>query len=115
MGRDYHSEALLLPDGRVITLGSDPLYADAQNTNPGTFEKRIEIYSPPYLFQGDRPEIASGPVQIDRGSTELVRHPGRGGGPIRAAGAPERGHPRDGRGAAIDQARLRVETGTGSM
>ena len=55
VGRNYHSEALLLPDGRVITLGSDPLYSDADNTEPGKFEKRIEIYSPPYLFQGDRP------------------------------------------------------------
>jgi hypothetical protein len=78
VGRDYHSEALLLPDGRVITLGSDPLYSDAQNTKPGTFEKRIEIYSPPYLFQGDRPEIASGPVQIDRGSTEWFGIPAVG-------------------------------------
>ena len=25
VGRGYHSEALLLPDGRVVTLGSDPL------------------------------------------------------------------------------------------
>lgn len=70
VGRNYHSEALLLPDGRVITLGSDPLYSDADNKTPGTFEKRIEIYSPPYLFQGDRPEIASGPEQVERGRTE---------------------------------------------
>ncbi len=69
VGRNYHAEALLLPDGRIITLGSDPLYSDADNTKPGTFEKRIEIYSPPYLFQGDRPEIASGPVQVKRGDT----------------------------------------------
>jgi hypothetical protein len=69
VGRNYHSEALLLPDGRLITLGSDPLYADADNKQPGTFEKRIEIYSPPYLFQGDRPQIASGPVKVERGGT----------------------------------------------
>jgi hypothetical protein len=67
VGRNYHSEALLLPDGRLITLGSDPLYGDADNNKPGTFEKRIEIYSPPYLFQGGRPEIASGPVEVERG------------------------------------------------
>ena len=35
VGRNYHSEALLLPDGRVITLGSDPLYSDARDTIPG--------------------------------------------------------------------------------
>jgi hypothetical protein len=69
VGRDYHSEALLLPDGRVITLGSDPLFSDAKDTIPGTFEKRIEIYSPPYLFQGDRPEISGGPEQVKRGDT----------------------------------------------
>jgi hypothetical protein len=69
VGRNYHSEALLLPDGRLITLGSDPLYSDADNQKPGTFEKRIEIYSPPYLFQGDRPDIASGPEEVERGGT----------------------------------------------
>jgi hypothetical protein len=69
VGRNYHSEALLLPDGRLITLGSDSLYADADNKAPGKFEQRIEIYSPPYLFHGDRPQIASGPVQVERGGT----------------------------------------------
>jgi hypothetical protein len=69
VGRDYHSSALLLPDGRVITLGSNPLYADADNTIPGTFEKRIEIYSPPYLYAGDRPRITSGPDLVKRGAS----------------------------------------------
>jgi hypothetical protein len=69
VGRDYHSEALLLPDGRVITMGSNPLFADKTNTVPGRFEQRIEIYSPPYLFQGDRPEITGGPVSVKRGDT----------------------------------------------
>lgn len=76
VGRNYHSEALLLPDGRLITLGSDPLYSDSGNKRPGTFEQRIEIYSPPYLFQGDRPEIASGPVQVERGDTVWFGSPG---------------------------------------
>jgi hypothetical protein len=83
VGRDYHSEALLLPDGRIITMGSDPLYSDADNKVPGTFEKRIEIYSPPYLFQGDRPEIASGPVQVERGASVWFGIPNVG--TIRAA------------------------------
>ncbi len=69
VGRNYHSVALLLPDGRLITMGSDPLYSDATNKQRGRFEQRIEIYSPPYLFQGDRPQIASGPVQVERGDT----------------------------------------------
>jgi hypothetical protein len=69
VGRDYHSEALLLPDGRVITMGGNPLFANAKDTIPGKFEQRIEIYSPPYLFQGDRPTISGGPVRVQRGQT----------------------------------------------
>ncbi|GAA2684703.1 galactose oxidase early set domain-containing protein [Actinoplanes palleronii] len=67
VGRDYHSEALLLPDGRVVTMGSDPIY-DRTGRNPGTFEQRIEIYSPPYLFRGGRPAIHGGPVELTRGA-----------------------------------------------
>ena len=47
IGRDYHTEALLLPDGRVLVAGSDPLFDDQKNTIPGTFEQRIEIFTPP--------------------------------------------------------------------
>ncbi|WP_067496194.1 galactose oxidase early set domain-containing protein [Actinoplanes sp. TFC3] len=68
VGRNYHSEAILLPDGRVVTMGSDPLY-DESGKGPGTFEKRIEVYSPPYLFQGLRPSITGGPEQVKRGTT----------------------------------------------
>ncbi|WP_411114462.1 galactose oxidase-like domain-containing protein [Streptomyces sp. 029-5] len=69
VGRDYHSEALLLPDGRVVTFGSDPLFRDADNTRLGTFEQRVEIYTPPYL-QGDgagenRPALGEGPRAVD--------------------------------------------------
>ncbi len=54
VGRDYHSEALLLPDGRVIALGSNPVDAA---TGAATFETRISLYEPPYLFKGPRPTI----------------------------------------------------------
>ncbi|WP_460695579.1 galactose oxidase-like domain-containing protein [Nocardia thraciensis] len=47
--RLYHSVALLTPDGKVITAGSNP----ARKTE----ELRIEIYWPPYLFRGARPEL----------------------------------------------------------
>lgn len=49
VGRNYHSGGLLLPDGRVMTFGSDSLYSDKANTKPGEFDQRIEIYTPPYL------------------------------------------------------------------
>jgi hypothetical protein len=69
IGRDYHSEAVLLPDGRVATLGSNPLFADKDDTITGHFEQRIEIYSPPYLFDGPRPKITGGPSQVKRGGS----------------------------------------------
>jgi Domain of unknown function (DUF1929) len=70
VGRTYHSEALLLPDGRVLTMGGDPSFADADDTTPGTFEKRFEIYTPPYLERGlARPTIESAPEAVERGTT----------------------------------------------
>ncbi len=68
VGRNYHATALLLPDGRVMTMGSDPLFSDEENTVPGRFDTRIEIYSPPYLFTGSRPTITEAPEEITRGS-----------------------------------------------
>ncbi|PWI42788.1 galactose oxidase early set domain-containing protein [Streptomyces sp. ICBB 8177] len=70
VGRDYHSEALLLPDGRIAVFGSNPLFADKADTMDGVFEKRIEIYTPPYLY-GDRvrPKLGEGPVNVERGET----------------------------------------------
>lgn len=47
IGRDYHSSALLLPDRRVVVLGSNPI--------DGSFELRVSVYAPPYLFQGTGP------------------------------------------------------------
>ena len=46
IARLYHSEATLLPDGRVLVSGSDP-------QTPGYPEElRLEVYIPPYLNQG---------------------------------------------------------------
>ena len=58
--RMYHSVALLLADGRVVTTcGNPPPYghlAPWQPPQPNE-EMQIEIYSPPYLFAGPRPAI----------------------------------------------------------
>jgi Domain of unknown function (DUF1929) len=53
-GRVYHSVAFLLPDGRVVVAGGNP--------RRGTYENRIEIYSPAYISQ-TRPTITSAPAK----------------------------------------------------
>jgi hypothetical protein len=52
VARLYHSEATLLPDGRVLVSGSDSEtnYANGPAIYPEEF--RIEVYIPSYLNQG---------------------------------------------------------------
>jgi len=57
--RLYHSGALLLPDGRVMTSGSNP----ARRVD----ELRIETYRPPYLFAGPRPAVEDAPDRVRPG------------------------------------------------
>ncbi|MET9953024.1 kelch motif-containing protein [Streptomyces sp. NPDC006339] len=75
IGRNYHSEALLLPDGRVATFGSDPLFDDVDNTKLGTFEQRIEVFTPPALHRGgaDRPALGDGPRELDQNGRATFR------------------------------------------
>ena len=56
----YHSNALLLPDGRILTTGGDD-------------QPNAEIYSPPYLFKGARPAITSAPASVTYGQTFFVQ------------------------------------------
>jgi hypothetical protein len=53
--RNYHSTALLTPDGRVWTAGSN-----SANQPPTPVQEQIEIYDPPYAA-GPRPTINSCP------------------------------------------------------
>ncbi len=66
--RLYHSIALLMPDGRVLVAGTGDL--------PGvTNELNAQIFSPPYLFKGTRPTIASSPSTVQYGSSFQVSTP----------------------------------------
>jgi hypothetical protein len=54
----YHSTALLLPDGRVMRGGKDGQF---QRDPYKYFEHRLELFSPPYMFAGPRPNISAAP------------------------------------------------------
>ncbi|MEU9305075.1 galactose oxidase early set domain-containing protein [Streptomyces sp. NPDC048269] len=87
--RGYHSVALLMPDGRVFTAGSnkrgDWSYHNRDDF-PGKLpedegvgvdnrETRIEIYEPPYVESSDRPKISSAPSTIGYAKTFLIDTP----------------------------------------
>jgi hypothetical protein len=67
--REYHSTALLLPDGRVLQSG---MGADFGNVPD---EMNAEFFSPPYLFKGARPTITQAPTQIQYGVSFFVGTP----------------------------------------
>ncbi|MEU3658313.1 galactose oxidase-like domain-containing protein [Streptomyces sp. NPDC032940] len=49
--RGYHSSSFLLPDGRVMSTGDNP--------GNGSWNHDVSVYTPPYLFKGERPAITS--------------------------------------------------------
>jgi galactose oxidase len=72
--RCYHSTAVLLPDGRVLSAGSGefilnegtPLQVE---NDPQDSHSDAQLFSPPYLFKGPRPEITSAPGTVHYGDT----------------------------------------------
>ena len=58
MRRGYHSTAVLLPDGRVLSAG---------DTGSGGGNATVEVFSPPYLSAGSRPVVDAAPTEITHG------------------------------------------------
>jgi hypothetical protein len=73
--RQYHSTALLMPDGRVLSAGGGRLPGDAVTVDYPT----AEIYSPPYLFKGPRPTITAAPTSFNYGSNFTIQTPDAAG------------------------------------
>ena len=77
--RQYHSTALLLPDGRVLSSGGGICGTCDQ---VGYLAKNAEIFTPPYLFMKDgsgqlapRPEITAAPAVVSNGASFEITTP----------------------------------------
>jgi hypothetical protein len=66
--RLYHSIAMLLPDGRVLSSGGG-------RDGPGVDQLNAAIFSPPYLFKGARPAIQSAPDVVAYSSSFELQTP----------------------------------------
>ena len=67
--RMYHSTAVLLPDGRVLSAGG------TRNGIPPMDPMNAQVYSPPYLFKGSRPVVTSAPSTVNYGQTVEIQTP----------------------------------------
>jgi hypothetical protein len=63
----YHSTAILLPDATVL-LSQD----DMDKSTAAAAQHKAQVYSPPYLFKGQRPRIQSIPAGVVRGQSFSV-------------------------------------------
>jgi hypothetical protein len=77
--RQYHSTALLLPDGRVLSSGGGIC---GTCDDVGYLAKNAEIFTPPYLFKKDgsgqlapRPEITGAPGTVGYGAPFEITTP----------------------------------------
>lgn len=73
--RMYHSNTLLLPDGRVVSAGGG-----RPSPVGSTDQPNAQIYSPPYLFKADgspaeRPVITSVPTELIYGQSFQIATP----------------------------------------
>jgi hypothetical protein len=78
MDRCYHATAVLLPDATVLSAGGGEYRPDTTKPDPNQPQDShadAQIFSPPYLFKGLRPEIISAPDSVSYGETFQVGTP----------------------------------------
>jgi galactose oxidase-like protein len=77
--RTYHSTAVLLPSGKVLSSGS----GEGGGIALANSEHSAQIFDPPYLFKSDgslavRPSISSAPAKLGYGQSLTVQTPDAG-------------------------------------
>jgi galactose oxidase len=72
--RCYHSTALLLPDATVLSAGGGEYRPDTPTSEnpPKDSHREAQIYNPPYLFRGPRPDLPAAPDEVVYGETFAV-------------------------------------------
>jgi hypothetical protein len=68
---------VLLPDGRVVAAGGNPEGGSQVAWIPPDPEEelQLEVFSPPYLFKGPRPQINAAPAEATYGQTITISTP----------------------------------------
>jgi hypothetical protein len=75
--RQYHSTALLLPDGRVLSAGGGVC---GECDKAGYLSKNAQVFTPPYLYAADgslapRPTVTDAPSSVTYGSVLAIDTP----------------------------------------
>lgn len=70
--RCYHATAVLLPDATVLSAGGGEFLVGATPNDPADTHRDAQIFHPPYLFQGPRPQITAAPEDIEHGTTFAI-------------------------------------------
>jgi len=72
--RCYHATAILLPDATVLSAGGGEYRPDgspAENP-PEDSHRDAQIFRPPYLFRGPRPDLTTAPEEVTYGQSFAV-------------------------------------------